>query len=179
MLATAVSHNGPIAMRYPRGTASGVEMDLDIRPLPIGKGEILSEGEDILIFAIGKSVCDALDARKLLSDEGLSAQVVNCRFVKPLDEDLIISLAKKIPRIITAEENALHAGFGSAVLECLMDAGVSGIQVKRIGIPDAFVEHGKPAQLRAVSGIDSHAIAQAAREMVGISHRHRVVDARR
>ncbi len=163
MLATAIAHNGPIAMRYPRGTAAGVEMDLDIKPLPIGKGEIVTEGEDILIFAIGKSVCDALEAQKRLNKEGISVQVVNCRFVKPLDADLIVSLAQKIPRIITAEENVLHAGFGSAVLECLMDAGVTGIQVKRIGIPDTFVEHGKPALLRAKFGIDSDAIVQAAK----------------
>jgi len=167
MLATAVAHDGPIAMRYPRGTAAGVEMDLDIKPLPIGKGEIITEGEDILIFAIGKSVCDALEAQKRLSNEGISVQVVNCRFVKPLDADLIVSLARKIPRIITAEENVLHAGFGSAVLECLMDAGVTGIQVKRIGIPDTFVEHGNPALLRAKFGIDSDAIFQAAKSLAG------------
>jgi 1-deoxy-D-xylulose-5-phosphate synthase len=169
MLATAVAHDGPIAMRYPRGTAAGVEMDLDIKPLPIGKGEIITEGEDILIFAIGKSVCDALEAQKRLSNEGISVQVVNCRFVKPLDADLIVSLAQKIPKIITAEENVLHAGFGSAVLECLMDAGVTGIQVKRIGIPDTFVEHGNPALLRAKFGIDSDAIVQAAKTMAGKS----------
>ena len=169
MLATAIAHNGPIAMRYPRGTAAGVEMDLDIKPLPIGKGEIITEGEDILIFAIGKSVCDALEARKRLNNEGISVQVVNCRFVKPLDADLIVSLAQKIPRIITAEENVLHAGFGSAVLECLMDAGVTGIQVKRIGIPDTFVDHGKPALLRAKFGIDSDAIVQAAKTLAGES----------
>ena len=169
MLATAIAHNGPIAMRYPRGTAAGVEMDLDIEPLPIGKGEIMTEGEDILIFAIGKSVCDALEARKRLNNEGISVQVVNCRFVKPLDADLIVSLAQKIPRIITAEENVLHAGFGSAVLECLMDAGVTGIQVKRIGIPDTFVEHGKSALLRAKFGIDPDAIVKAAKTLVGRS----------
>jgi len=169
MLATAIAHNGPIAMRYPRGTAAGVEMDLDIKPLPIGKGEIMTEGEDILIFAIGKSVCDALEARKRLNNEGISVQVVNCRFVKPLDADLIVSLAQKIPRIITAEENVLHAGFGSAVLECLMDAGVTGIQVKRIGIPDTFVEHGKSALLRAKFGIDPDAIVKAAKTLVGRS----------
>jgi len=167
MLATAIAHNGPIAMRYPRGTAAGVEMDLDIKPLPIGKGEIITEGEDILIFAIGKSVCDALEAQKRLSNEGISVQVVNCRFVKPLDADLIVSLSQKIPKIITAEENVLHAGFGSAVLECLMDAGVTGIQVKRIGIPDTFVEHGNPALLRAKFGIDSDAIVHAAKTMAG------------
>ena len=167
MLATAIAHNGPIAMRYPRGTAAGVEMDLDIKPLPIGKGEIMTEGEDILIFAIGKSVCDALEAQKRLNNEGISVQVVNCRFVKPLDADLIVSLAQKIPRIITAEENVLHAGFGSAVLECLMDAGVTGIQVKRIGIPDTFVEHGKSELLRAKFGIDPDAIVKAARTLAG------------
>ena len=89
--------------------------------------------------------------------------------MKPLDADLIVSLAQKIPRIITAEENVLHAGFGSAVLECLMDAGVTGIQVKRIGIPDTFVEHGKSALLRAKFGIDPDAIVKAAKTLVGRS----------
>ena len=172
MLATAIAHNGPIAMRYPRGTASGIEMEDEMTPIPIGKGEVLTEGEDLLIFAIGKSVCDALEARKRLADEGISTQVVNCRFVKPLDTDLIISLARSIPNIITVEENALHAGFGSAILECLMDAGINGIRVKRIGIPDAFIEHGKPALLRAKFGIDADAIVQAAKALADQPSEH-------
>jgi 1-deoxy-D-xylulose-5-phosphate synthase len=165
MLATAIAHNGPIAMRYPRGTAAGVEMEDEITPIPIGEGEVLTEGKDVLIFAVGKSVCDALEARKRLSDEGISTKVVNCRFVKPLDKDLIISLAQSIPNIITVEENALHAGFGSAILECLMDAGINGVRVKRIGIPDTFIEHGKPALLRARFGIDADAIIEAAKAL--------------
>jgi len=165
MLATAIAHNGPTALRYPRGIAAGVDMEDKMASLPIGKGEVITEGDDILIFAIGKSVCDALEAQKRLADEDISAQIVNCRFVKPLDTELIISLARRIPNIITVEENALHAGFGSAILECLMDAGITGIRLKRIGIPDTFIEHGKPALLRAKFGIDADAIVQAAKTL--------------
>ena len=165
MLATAIAHNGPTALRYPRGIAAGVDREDKMASLPIGKGEVITEGDDILIFAIGKSVCDALEAQKRLADEDISAQIVNCRFVKPLDTELIISLARRIPNIITVEENALHAGFGSAILECLMDAGITGIRLKRIGIPDTFIEHGKPALLRAKFGIDADAIVQAAKTL--------------
>ncbi|MBW1759635.1 MAG: 1-deoxy-D-xylulose-5-phosphate synthase, partial [Deltaproteobacteria bacterium] len=112
MLATAVAHDGPIAVRYPRGKGTGIEPEKHISPLPIGKGEILTEGDDLLILAIGSTVCESLEAHKELEEKGISATVVNCRFVKPMDVDLIGSLAKKIPQIITVEENVLQGGFG-------------------------------------------------------------------
>jgi 1-deoxy-D-xylulose-5-phosphate synthase len=162
MVVTAVNHDGPIAFRYPRGTATGVVLEETIRPLPFGKGKILENGKDVLILAIGRPVCDALEASATLKGQGISATVVNCRFVKPLDVELICSLAKKMPRVITVEENVRHGGFGSAVLEALNDRGLDGIRVERIGVEDTFVEHGPQQLLRSLYGIDAPAIVKAA-----------------
>ena len=117
MLKTALTHNGPIAVRYQRGKGTGCKIEEDPPPLPIGKGEVLTRGDDVLILAIGRTVNEALEAYKELTHRNISATVVNCRFIKPVDSDLICSLSKEIPRIITIEEHVLHGGFGSAVLE--------------------------------------------------------------
>jgi 1-deoxy-D-xylulose-5-phosphate synthase len=166
MLMTALKHDGPIALRYPRGSGTGGILDKDLEPIPIGKGQILKEGEDVLVLAVGRMVYEALDACAELSKQGISAAVVNCRFVKPLDIELIGSLAKKIPRIITIEENVRQGGFGSAVLEALNDAGITGFQLERIGIPDTFVEHGPQNLLRSKYGIDAAAIVETANHLV-------------
>ena len=166
MLATALNHDGPIAFRYPRGSAAGVPLDDKMLPLPIGKGKVLETGDDVLILAIGRPVGDALEARSILQKQGISATVVNCRFVKPLDADLICSLAEKIPRIITVEENIRQGGFGSAVLETLSDSGFTGIHVERIGIADVFVEHGPQKLLRSEYGIDVPDIVKAAERLM-------------
>jgi 1-deoxy-D-xylulose-5-phosphate synthase len=165
MLLTALQHNGPIALRYPRGTATGTPIEEAIAALPLGKAEVLTEGNDILILAIGRPVNDALEAYEILKQEGVSATVVNCRFVKPLDVDLICSLARDIPQIITVEENVRQGGFGSAVLEALSDAGISGVQVERVGVADTFVEHGPQKMLRSLYGIDAAAVVKAARRL--------------
>ena len=162
MLCTALAHNGPIALRYPRGVAQGVKLEHQDIPIPIGKGEILTHGQDILILAIGSSVQEALAAHATLLEQGISATVVNCRFVKPLDVDLIGSLAGDIPRIITVEENVRQGGFGSAILECLSDLKITGFRLECIGIPDVFVEHGPQDFLRSKYGIDAAAIVKAA-----------------
>jgi len=162
MLTTAIAHNGPIAIRYPRGTAEGEKMDNQDVPIPIGKGEVLKKGEDVVIFAIGRSVNEALLAHAMLKEHNISATVVNCRFVKPLDADLIGTLSRKIPRIITIEENVRQGGFGSAVLECLADQEITGFRLKCIGIPDTFVEHGTQEFLRSKYGVDASAIFNAA-----------------
>ena len=166
MLMTALAHNGPIALRYPRGSGTGGILDKDLEPIPIGQGQILKEGEDVLVLAVGRMVYEALDAYAELSKQGISAAVVNCRFVKPLDIELICSLAKKIPRIITIEENVRQGGFGSAVLEMLNDAGITGFQLERIGVPDTFVEHGPQNLLRSKYGIDAAAIIETANHLV-------------
>ncbi len=167
MLCTAVDHDGPIAVRYPRGSGTGCPLDETILPIEIGRSEVLKTGEDLLMLAVGYPVSGALEAAEKLEKEGISAAVVDCRFVKPLDADRILTLARKIPRILTIEENILQGGFGSAVLECLMDAGLSGTTVRRIGIPDAFVEHGSQSLLRTRYGLDADGIARAARELAG------------
>ena len=166
MLVTAIAHNGPVAFRYPRGSATGENIDQNITPLPIGQGETLTSGDDILILAIGRTVGDALIAHELLGEQNISSTVVNCRFAKPLDVARIGSLASKIRRIITVEENVLHGGFGSAVLECLNDLEIRDVNLKRLGIPDTFVEHGPQPLLRTKYGIDSQAIVSAAQKLM-------------
>ncbi|MCK5783314.1 MAG: 1-deoxy-D-xylulose-5-phosphate synthase, partial [Desulfobacterales bacterium] len=167
MIKTALAHNGPIALRFPRGKGTGCKIEENSSPVPIGKGEVLTRGDDVLILAIGRTVNDALTAEKeLKNNHNLAATVVNCRFVKPMDSDLICALSKKIPHIITIEEHVLHGGFGSAVLECLAESGITGCCIKRIGIPDKFVEHGAQDILRSKYGIDAHAIVQTAQSML-------------
>ena len=122
--------------------------------------------EDVLVLAIGRPVNDALKAHALLADQGVSAMVVDCRFVKPIDRELICSMAEKIPRIITVEEHVCQGGFGSAVLECLNDEGMTGVTVKRIGLPDIFIEHGPQELLRSKYGIDATAIVHAAEKLM-------------
>jgi 1-deoxy-D-xylulose-5-phosphate synthase len=166
MLATALNHDGPIAFRYPRGAGTGVPLDEKIQPLPIGKGKVLEKGDDVLILAIGRPVGDALEAHTILLEQGISATVVNCRFVKPLDADLICSLSEKIPRIITVEENVIQGGFGSAILETLSERDITGFHMVRIGIADVFVEHGPQKVLRSEYSIDVPDIVRAARRLM-------------
>ena len=166
MLMTALEHPGPIAFRYPRGHGVGVSMDSDIHTLPIGKAEVLTTGADVLILAVGVTVAAALEAAKKLQDQNISATVVNSRFIKPLDEELIARLSKEIPFIVTVEENVLQGGFGSAVLECMSDAHITPNQVLRLGISDTFVQHGSQRVLRATHGLDTPAIVKAVREMI-------------
>ena len=166
MLKTALEHQGPIALRFPRGTAEGVPMDSEIQMLPIGKGELLREGKDLAILAIGNRVRPAMEAAKELEKEGIQAAVVNCRFVKPLDRDLIIQMAQQTNRLLTVEENALQGGFGSGVLELLAEELHTGLRVVRLGISDQFVEHGAQRVQRSTCGIDTAAIVEAARAMV-------------
>ena len=161
MLYTAVQHPGPIALRYPRGQGVGVPFSSILQKVPIGQAEVLREGEDLLILALGSSVYPALDAAAMLEEQGFSATVVNARFIKPLDEDLILTLAARHGRVLTVEENVLAGGFGSAVLELLVDRELS-VAVKRLGIPDTFVEHGSPAILRQKYGLDADGILRGA-----------------
>jgi 1-deoxy-D-xylulose-5-phosphate synthase len=168
MLITSLAHKGPIAVRYPRGDVEGVKIEKQDIPVPIGKGKILQKGNDVLILAIGRSVSEVLAAHSTLAEKGISATVVNCRFVKPLDADLIGALAREIPRIITVEENVRQGGFGSAVLECLSDQGVTGFHLQCIGIPDSFVEHGPQKILRSKYGIDASTIVNAAKRLTAL-----------
>ncbi len=159
MLEFVIKYQGPSAIRYPRGKVpeslhEGPEVNL-------GKAEILRDGSDIALLAIGSCVIPALKAAKLLERDGINAAVINARFIKPLDRDLILSIASRIPKIITIEENNLQCGFGSLVLECLNDFSVTA-KVRRLGIRDTFVEQGQPDILRARYGLDEDGIYLAA-----------------
>jgi len=166
MLKTSLEHQGPIALRYPRGSGVGVALETDAHTLPIGKAEILTKGSDVVIFAIGATVMEAVEAHTKLKHQGISATVVNSRFIKPLDTKLIVSLAQSIANIVTVEENVVRGGFGSAILECLADEGITGNRVLRLGIHDTFVEHGSQEILRKIYGIDADGITQAVSNML-------------
>jgi 1-deoxy-D-xylulose-5-phosphate synthase len=167
MLVTAINHDGPVAVRYPRGIGTGVQIDENPQPVEIGKAQLIEEGQDLLIIAIGKSVCEAVNAANALKDKGINATIINARFVKPLDNKLLLEYASKIKKIITVEEHVLDGGFGSAVLEMLIDNGVSNFYLKRIGIKNEFVEHGPQDILKQDYEIDYQAIIKAAIKICG------------
>jgi 1-deoxy-D-xylulose-5-phosphate synthase len=170
MLKTAVDHDGPAAVRYPRGNALGVKLDDELRSLEIGKGELLRPGKDLVIVAIGSTVQSAVEASERLESEGIEAAVINARFVKPLDRELIMTWAQKTGRVITVEENMLQGGFGSAVLEMFEEESFFPKALKRLGVCDFFVPHGSQAILRNLCGIDADAIESAALKLLDSSH---------
>jgi|UniRef100_A0A7V6A1T6 1-deoxy-D-xylulose-5-phosphate synthase len=165
MLYTAVEHPGPIALRYPRGQGVGVAFSPTLHRIAIGKAEVVREGEDLLILAIGGTVAPALAAADQLEKQGYQVTVVNARFVKPLDEQLILTLAARRGRVLTVEENVAMGGFGSAVLELLSDHGLL-VPVKRLAIPDVFVEQGASGILREKYGLDAKGIVKGALELL-------------
>lgn len=166
MLKTAINSGIPISLRYPRGAGFGVPLDKDLIELPIGIAERLSAGKDVAIIAIGATVHPALAAATLLESFGISATVVNARFVKPLDRELILSVAKECGALVTVEENTLQGGFGSALLELLADEKITGLKIKRIGIPDRFIEHGTQAELRKMLCLDAEGIAATVKKLL-------------
>lgn len=166
MMKTAVSCGGPVSIRYPRGTGMGVAMDDALRVLPVGRAEIVCEGSDLAIVAIGATVYPALTAAEQLRRDGIHVRVVNARFVKPLDRALLGETARALKKIIIVEENVLMGGFGSAVLEAFEQEGLHDVRVKRLGIEDEFVPHATQAELRNRYGIDEAGIIRAARSML-------------
>ncbi len=160
LLYTAVISGRPMAIRYPRSSGLGVELDADLQTIPIGQGEIIRFGDDMAILAIGATVAPALEAAQELASNGVEATVVNARFAKPLDSDLIKSVASRVKNLITVEENALSGGFGSSVIELLQKSGINDIQIRSIGIPDEFVEQGAQAIIRSQYGLDAKGIVQ-------------------
>ena len=161
MIVTGVEHTeGPIAMRYPRGNGYGVPlMEEGWEALPIGKGELLRQGDDVLLVGFGSMVYPAMQVAEILSEHGIEATVVNARFAKPLDTDLILPLAKQIGRVVTLEEGCLIGGFGTAVAEALLDADVV-VPVKRLGVPDILVEHAEPNESKADLGLTTPQMAK-------------------
>jgi 1-deoxy-D-xylulose-5-phosphate synthase len=154
MVVTGINHtSGPIAMRYPRGNGYGVPlMEEGWEELPIGKAEILRNGDDLLILGYGSMVYPAMQTAEILSEHGIEATVINARFVKPLDTELILPLAQRIGRVVTLEEGCLMGGFGSAVAEALLDNNVV-VPVMRLGVPDTLVDHASPEQSFATLGL--------------------------
>ena len=169
MMKTSVEFDGPISVRYPRGVSLGVPMDPTPKALPIGKGELLKDGSDVAIIAIGVSVWQAVEAAERLSKEGMSTAVVNGRFAKPLDQDLIVDVAKRVRYVVTVEEGCKIGGFGSAVLETLSEAGVTNVKTKVLGLPDWYIEQGPQDLLRERYGLTAEGIYQSVKEFTGIA----------
>ncbi|MCF8032642.1 MAG: 1-deoxy-D-xylulose-5-phosphate synthase [Desulfarculaceae bacterium] len=166
MLLTALERQGPVALRYPRGKGRGVPHQGPIKALPWGKGELTRQGRDLAIVAIGVGVGAAEEAAEQLALEGIEATVMNARFVKPLDAELICELAATHGKVVTVEENEAAGGFGSAVLELLARRGMAGVRVKVVALKDTFVEHGTQTELRSLYEVDCKAVAAAARELL-------------
>jgi 1-deoxy-D-xylulose-5-phosphate synthase len=174
MLYTAVYMDGPVSLRYPRGKALGVPMSSDMHALEIGKAELLSPATlaeagdmDCAILAYGSTVAQAQEAARELAEEGIQAAVVNARWAKPLDEEMILALAKSTRRLITIEDHVVTGGFGSAVLELLERHAVNAIETRVIGLPDKFVEHGAPTILKELYGLSSAHIKEVVHDLMG------------
>ena len=166
MLKTAFETGHPTSMRYPRGNGVGVQMDAELQSLPIGKGEVMREGEDATIFAIGNEVWPSVEAAEILAKEEINVAVVNGRFIKPLDDELIAKYCKPGSYVITVEEGSLAGGFGSAIMERCQQLGIENVHFHRIGIPDEFVHHGAQDVLRAQYDLHPEGIAKRVREFV-------------
>jgi 1-deoxy-D-xylulose-5-phosphate synthase len=165
MLYTAFTLETPSAVRYPRGSGTGVEVQQEMKALAVGRGEVRREGRKVAILAFGSMLKPALEAAG-----ELNATVANMRFVKPLDRDLVFRLAASHELLVTVEENVVAGGAGSAVEEALAAEGFS-VPVLSLGLPDRFVEHGDPAQLLADCGLDAAGIAKSVRERLGRADR--------
>ncbi|MGA9118273.1 MAG: 1-deoxy-D-xylulose-5-phosphate synthase [Bacteroidota bacterium] len=166
MLYTAVQHrDGPIALRYPRGNCLGLPLKDRFDLVPIGRGETVRKGSDVALVAVGIMVTNAMKAAEMLELEGISCEVVNMRFVKPIDGNLLRELAARIPQIVTLEDSVVTGGFGSAVLESLAAQGIPAT-VKVHGIPDRFIDHGAPAELYSDLRLDAPGIAAVVREFI-------------
>ncbi len=166
MIKTCVSFDGPASVRYARGVSLGVPMDPEPTALPIGKGELLREGTDVAIVAIGVTVWPAMKAAERLAQEGISAAVVNARFAKPLDSELILKTAKNVRCLVTVEEGCKMGGFGSAVLETLSEAGVM-LRTKVLGLPDWYIEQGPQDLLRERYGLTADGIYSSVKQLFG------------
>jgi 1-deoxy-D-xylulose-5-phosphate synthase len=169
LLASALTYNTPAAIRYPRGEGLGIPLEGEPEIIPRGQWEWLEPGEQTVVLAVGNMVYPAVQAARLLKAEGISAAVVNARFIKPLDQALLQELVGRYPLLFTVEENVLLGGFGSAVLEALQRMGKMGNRVRSLGIPDRFVTHGSPREIRRLYGLDTEGIIQAIREEWGDS----------
>lgn len=172
MLHTAVHYDkGPMAVRYPRGEGRGVEMDAELKLLPIGKSETVREGKDLAILAFGPIIETAERAAAILAEDGIEARVINLRFVKPLDGEMLMELAQKNMPIITLEEGAVAGGVGSAVLEFYAQNRVTNVSLFPLGLPDHFIEHGSPEELRDSIGLNVDTLVEYVKTMVPLKQK--------
>ncbi|MBN1827868.1 MAG: 1-deoxy-D-xylulose-5-phosphate synthase [Deltaproteobacteria bacterium] len=165
MIVTAAACGLPASIRYPRGNGLGVALDETPRILEIGKAELLRHGRDGAILAIGATVYPALDAAEILAREGIELIVINSRFLKPLDEELLCRVARKFKKLVTVEENVLMGGFGSAVLELFAKSGIRNVEVRTLGVDDVFVQQATQTELREMYGLDAAGIARSFRDL--------------
>ncbi len=164
MLYTAIESDKPCALRYPRSQGVGMVVKDQPSSIKLGKAKLIADGADVCLIAIGSMVEPALAASRILASQGISAAVINARFVKPLDYELILDIASSCGRVVTVEEGVVNGGFGSAVLELLSDAGLNNVRTLRLGIPDTFIEHGTRAELLDDLALNAVGIAKAARQ---------------
>ncbi len=164
MLKTAFETGHPTSLRYPRGNGQGVKLDAELQSLPIGKGEVMREGAAATIFAIGNEVWPSMKAAEILAGEGIEVAVVNARFIKPLDDELIQRFCKPGTKVITVEEGSLAGGFGAAIMERCEQLGITNVDFHRIGIPDEYVHHGAQDVLRAQYDLHAEGIAKRVKE---------------
>ena len=176
MILTAIEHPAPAALRYPRGSGHGVDISAAPKKLEIGKAEILRDGGDVAIIALGSMVYPAIEAAAQLENDGIDASVINARFIKPLDNELILALAQSKRLIVTVEEAYLAGGFGSAVLELLEENGLQDkVKVVRMGVPDRIITHGDAKLLLAKYGLDADGIYTKIKETVEVLDERRAV----
>lgn len=166
MLYSAIKYNSPCTIRYPRGSACGVEIQEEFSLVEKGKGELLSIGDDIAIIAVGSMVQEAIKAREELLNEKINCSVINARFIKPLDANLILATARKVKFIVTVEEGILAGGFGSAVLELLSDNNIYDVPVIRLGIKDKFIEQGTRQEILDECNLNSKSIVNAVKNFI-------------
>ncbi|WP_033541766.1 1-deoxy-D-xylulose-5-phosphate synthase [Planococcus sp. CAU13] len=167
MVKTAIEYNGgPIALRYPRGNGLGVPMDEQLEALPIGSWEVLKKGGDAVILTFGTTIPMAIDAAARLAEEGIQAEIVNARFIKPMDEEMLHSIFKRNVPVLTLEEAILQGGFGSAVLEFAHDEGYHDAIIDRMGIPDQFIEHGDVAELMDEIHLNSNEVVSKVKNLI-------------
>ncbi|MBF0171397.1 MAG: 1-deoxy-D-xylulose-5-phosphate synthase, partial [Nitrospinae bacterium] len=166
MLKAAIAHPGPVAVRYPRGGGVGASVEGPVEPLEIGKAELVRDGHDVCLLAVGSMVHPSLAAARSLAADGIDAAVINVRSVKPLDTQLIGDYGRRCGLLVTVEENALAGGFGSAALEAIEAERLPHAAVRRLGIPDTFIDHAKPDDIRRALGLDAEGIRAATRAFV-------------
>ena len=165
LLFTAVSEGKPMAIRYPRGRVPGGDCEIEMKIISPGQGELIKRGDDIALIAVGDLVYRALEASDYLSEYGISAAVINARYVKPLDRRLILEAAERTYNILTIEENVISGGFGSAVAELLAEEGLYNVRIENIGLPDSFIEQGPQDLIRSIYGLDSNGIIERVKKI--------------